>query len=191
MEHSSIQLNDLPDEIIIIILKKLHNSEVLYSLIGVNKRLHRIANDSIFTSNLTFLSLVKKEFRTNRYYKIFTRNLSLIKSFDGISYEFDDARLNRFCLEILPYINEKIKQLTMDSSCMERILCLTNYPNLHTLTLYNLEPETFNDLLCDQSYSIRHYQFQIFSLILYMKEGALRRNAFGVRNINTHIWENL
>ncbi|CAF4937950.1 unnamed protein product, partial [Rotaria sp. Silwood2] len=75
MEHSSIQLNDLPDEIIIIILKKLHNSEVLYSLIGVNKRLHRIANDSIFTSNLTFISLAKEEFRTNRYYKTFTRNL--------------------------------------------------------------------------------------------------------------------
>ncbi|CAF3696983.1 unnamed protein product [Rotaria sp. Silwood1] len=188
MEYSSIQLNDLPDEIIIIILKKLHNSEVLYSLIGVNKRLHRIANDSIFTSNLTFISLVKKEFRTNRYYKIFTRNLSLIKSFDGISYEFDDARLNRFCLEILPNINEKIKQLTIDSSCMERILCLTTYPNLRTLTLYNLQPETFNDLLCDQSYFIRHYQFQIFSLILYMKEGALRRNAFGVKNINTYIF---
>jgi hypothetical protein len=38
MEYSRIQLNDLPDEILMIIFKKLANADVLYSLSGVNKR---------------------------------------------------------------------------------------------------------------------------------------------------------
>jgi hypothetical protein len=40
MKRSLVQLNDLPDEILMIILKKLDNDQVLYSLIGVNKRLN-------------------------------------------------------------------------------------------------------------------------------------------------------
>ena len=56
MKHSSVELNDLPDEILMIILKKLYNVQVLYSLIGVNKRLDTIVNDSIFTNNLTLLT---------------------------------------------------------------------------------------------------------------------------------------
>ncbi|CAF3437309.1 unnamed protein product [Rotaria sp. Silwood2] len=55
MEYSYIQLNDLPDEILMIIFKKLANVEVLYSLSGVNKRLNKIVHDSIFTNDLSFL----------------------------------------------------------------------------------------------------------------------------------------
>ncbi|CAF4563734.1 unnamed protein product, partial [Rotaria magnacalcarata] len=32
MEYTCVQLNDLPDEVLMIILKKLANMEVLYSL---------------------------------------------------------------------------------------------------------------------------------------------------------------
>jgi hypothetical protein len=35
MKYSFTQSNDLPDEILMIILRKLHYDEVLYSLIGV------------------------------------------------------------------------------------------------------------------------------------------------------------
>ncbi|CAF5216542.1 unnamed protein product, partial [Rotaria magnacalcarata] len=55
MKHSLIQLNDLPDEILMIILKKLDNDEVFYSLIGVNKRLNTLVHDTIFTSHLTLM----------------------------------------------------------------------------------------------------------------------------------------
>ncbi|CAF4703120.1 unnamed protein product, partial [Rotaria magnacalcarata] len=55
MKHSLIQLNDLPDEILMIILKKLDNNEVFYSLIGVNKRLNTLVHDTIFTSHLTLM----------------------------------------------------------------------------------------------------------------------------------------
>ena len=36
-ELISVKLDDLPDEILLIILGKLSNVEVLYSLIGINK----------------------------------------------------------------------------------------------------------------------------------------------------------
>jgi hypothetical protein len=47
IEHSLIQLNDLPDEILMVILKKFYNGEILYSLIDVNKRLDTFLHDSI------------------------------------------------------------------------------------------------------------------------------------------------
>jgi hypothetical protein len=55
MEYSCIQLNDLPDEILMIILKKLNNLEILYSLIGVNKRSNKIVHDTIFTHGFCLL----------------------------------------------------------------------------------------------------------------------------------------
>ncbi|CAF1365370.1 unnamed protein product, partial [Rotaria sordida] len=109
MVHSPIQFNDLPDEILMMILKKLHNSDVLYSLIGVNKRFDKIVKDSIFTNNLI-----------------------LTTSFNSL-YQFTDTIIDRFCLEILPKINTSIQWLSVESSSMERILLATNYPNLHGL----------------------------------------------------------
>ncbi|CAF1514711.1 unnamed protein product, partial [Rotaria sordida] len=109
MVHSPIQLNDLPDEILMMILKKLHNFDVLYSLIGVNKRFDKIVKDSIFTNNLI-----------------------LTTSFNSL-YQFTDTIIDRFCLEILPKINTRIQWLSVESSSMERILLATNYPNLHGL----------------------------------------------------------
>lgn len=47
-----IQLNNLPDEILLIIFKKLKNINLLFSLIGVNKHLNEIVHDSVFTSSL-------------------------------------------------------------------------------------------------------------------------------------------
>jgi hypothetical protein len=122
LAHLSIQLNDLPDEILMMILKKLHNSDVLYSLIGVDKRLDTIVKDSIFTNNLI-----------------------LTTSFNGLN-QFTDTIADRFCLEILPKINTRIQWLSVESSSMERILLATNYPNLHGLGIYNVPSETARKL---------------------------------------------
>ncbi|CAF4786437.1 unnamed protein product, partial [Rotaria sp. Silwood2] len=119
MEHSSVELNDLPDEILMIILKKMCNVEVLYSLKGVNKRLNAVAHDSIFTNRLTLMRCVS-DHRIN---------------------PLPDAILDRFCLQILPEIHHKIKWLNLESSSMERILLATNYPNLYGLGLYDIEIE--------------------------------------------------
>jgi hypothetical protein len=129
MEYSFIQLNDLPDEILMIIFKKLHNIEVLYSLIGINKRLDTIVLDSIFT-----------------------RNLTITRPFNGLN-QLPDAVLDRFCLEILPKIHHKIEWIDVESSSIERILLLTNYPNLNGLGLYDLTSERARDLFTGKIFS--------------------------------------
>jgi len=118
--HSLVQL---PDEIINFILKKLNNCDVLYSLLGVNKRL-----DGIVTS------------------PTFTRDLTLFKTFHDLLFQFDDKIVSRFCDDILPQINYKIEHLHLESSSMERILRATSYSNLHVLGLYNIEPEKAKDI---------------------------------------------
>jgi hypothetical protein len=118
MEHLSIQLDNLPDEILVFILKKLCNVEVLYSLIGINKRLDKLVHDSIFTSDLT-----------------------LMRTSDKFFYPLSDLILDRFCSEILPNIQHQIESLKIESLSIKRILRATSYPNLYDLGLYNLDVE--------------------------------------------------
>ena len=96
-----IQLADLPDEILIYILKKLENDEVLYSLVGVNKRLNTFVFDSIFTSHLTLMKY---------------------SSNDSVN-PLSDRIFDRFYLQILPRIHHKIQSLEVESTSMQRILC--------------------------------------------------------------------
>jgi len=110
MEGSLIQLNDLPDEIFLIILKKIDNIEVLYSFIGVNKQLDQLVHDSIFTNCLT----MRRRFP---------------------NYPLNGRVLDRFCSQILPKIHHKIKWLNLESSIMNDILLCTNYRNSYGLGL--------------------------------------------------------
>jgi hypothetical protein len=118
MEYSCLQLNDLPDEILLIILKNVNNVTLLYySLFGINKRLTQILCDSIFTSHLDLMHRCSN---------------------DSV-YRLPNPILDRFCLQILPKIHHKVKWLNIESSSMTRILLCTDYPNLYGLGLYNLE----------------------------------------------------
>ncbi|CAF1194198.1 unnamed protein product [Rotaria sordida] len=65
---------------------------------------------------------------------------------NGLLYQFTNTILDRFCLEILPKIHDKIEFLDLESSSIKRILLLTNYPNLYGLGLYDLATETAKDL---------------------------------------------
>ncbi|CAF5097489.1 unnamed protein product [Rotaria magnacalcarata] len=119
MEYSRIQLDDLPDEILMIIFKKLGHILVLYSLIGINKRLNKIAHDSIFTNHLTLIA-------------------SWNHSICALPYPI----LDQFCSRVLPEIHDKIKWLELETFSMERILFATTYPNLYGLRLHNIQQET-------------------------------------------------
>jgi hypothetical protein len=110
-----IQLDDLPDEILMYIFKKLYNDEVLYSLMGVNQRLDRIVHDTIFT-----------------------RRLSLLRYFsddDDSTFPSPDRVLDRFCSKILPEIGHQIERLSLEQTSIGRVLNATNYPNLNDLGL--------------------------------------------------------
>jgi hypothetical protein len=117
MKHLRIQLTDIPDEILLLILTKLSNIEVLYSLIGVNIRLDKIASDPIFTDHLSLLK----------------------RSSNGVTKSLDGSLFDRLYSEILPTIRLKIKWLDLEPLSMERVLLTVDYPNLHVLSLFNIE----------------------------------------------------
>ncbi|CAF1019718.1 unnamed protein product [Rotaria sordida] len=145
MEYSCIGLSDLPAEILMIIFKKLNNLDVLYSLQGVNQRLNHIIYDPIFTSRLTFVKRL-----LHNFIDVFHCNMVL----------------NRFCLQILPEIHDKIKWLDLESSSMKYILHAAHYPNLHTLGLYNINQESARYLFTDEILSSGIFKDQITTLIL-------------------------
>jgi hypothetical protein len=120
-EYSCVGFNDLPDEVLMIIFKKLNNLEVLYSLQGVNRRLNKIVQDSTFTSRLTFVKWCSDNF------------IDVLRC---------DMRLSRFCLQILPKIHDKIRWLDLESSSMKNVLSAANYPNLYGLGLYNIDEDS-------------------------------------------------
>ncbi|CAF3416395.1 unnamed protein product [Rotaria socialis] len=114
MNQSDINFLDLPNEMLLIILKKLDNIDVLYSLFGINnKRLDILVQDGVFTNNLNFVTT------------------SLIT----------DEKFDRFCTYILPRSHHCVKKLILEATSMERILLAGDYPNLTYLELFNFKQE--------------------------------------------------
>ena len=56
MDSQAVQLLDLPDELLLIILKKLDAIDVLYLLFGLNKRLNKIVLTVAHTSQLFIMA---------------------------------------------------------------------------------------------------------------------------------------
>jgi hypothetical protein len=136
MKCACIHLSDLPDEILLIIFKKLTNAEVLYSLIGVNQRLNKIVYDSIFTSSVSLIRCLSNDF----------------------IYPLPWPILDRFCLQILPKIHQKIEWLSIESSSIERVLLSTNYPNLSGLGLYNFDKEQTTQLFAGRIFYFNYHK---------------------------------
>jgi hypothetical protein len=136
MNGSCVQLNDLPDELLMFIFKQMNNVEVLYSLFGINERLNSILQEPILTNRLNFLKWSSKKFLN-----IFS----------------DDIIFDRFCLQILPLIHDKIQWLDVDSSSMKPILCAANYSNLYELGLFNIEEKAIKNLFTGKRISRTNY----------------------------------
>ncbi|CAF4293920.1 unnamed protein product [Adineta steineri] len=64
MDGRTVHLLDLPDEILLIILKKLGSVDVLYSLLNVNKRLDQMARS---VNNTKFLNFSINNVQLNRF----------------------------------------------------------------------------------------------------------------------------
>jgi hypothetical protein len=120
MNQSDIHFLDLPNEILITILRKLNNIDVLHSLLGItNYRLHTLAKSNVFTNALNFVTTSSAD--------------------DCCS--ISEAMLNRFCIDILPQIGHNVKCFILEPLSMERILLATHYPNLTKLKLFNFRQD--------------------------------------------------
>ncbi|CAF3283269.1 unnamed protein product [Rotaria socialis] len=167
MNRSCVQLQDLPDELLIFIFKQVNNVEVLYSLFDVNERFDSILQDPIFTNRLNFLKWSSKKF------------LSIFSS---------DIIFNRFCLQILPEVREKIQWLDVDSSSMKQILCAAHYPNLHGLGLFNIEEETIKSLFTDISLSSDLFKNQITKLLITIAIDRNLKHFSTMEYISSHVF---
>ena len=120
-----MQLNDLPDEILLLILKELNNFEVLCSFHDVNERFNRIICDPIFTSRLNFVK----------------------RSCHKIINKFSSNLIAKFSSQILPSICTRIEWFNLESSFVKYILSTHEYSNLCGIGLYNVDEEIINFLL--------------------------------------------
>jgi hypothetical protein len=57
MNNSTVGIVDLPDELLLTIFKKLDNFDVLYLLMGVNKKLDSVACDINFTRSVDLMTI--------------------------------------------------------------------------------------------------------------------------------------
>ena len=120
-----MQLMDLPDELLLMILKHLDNMEMLHSLMGVHVRLDEIISDPIFTKYLALMRF----------------------SMDRVIRPLAPRKLDRFCSEILPRIAEQVKGINIDASSMESVLLAGKYPKLSDIGIYNITEEKFQRVL--------------------------------------------
>ena len=120
MSQSDVHLFRLPNEILMIILKKLDNMDVLYSLMGTcNERFDILLQSNVFTNTL---NLTEKSSTDD----------------DDIS-SLDRPIIDRFSIDILPKIHQNMKEMILSSISMRDILLAGNYPNLTHLKLFNFE----------------------------------------------------
>ena len=141
MIHSTANMFDLCDEILLTIFNKLNNIDVLYSLIGVNQKLDKVARDIIFTQSIDLVRISSNKDNNSK----------------------SNLILDRFYFDIIPRIQQNIECLTLDQLSMNRVLCIDNYPKLHKLTLVKLELEMASRILNGiSSFKIRKKEMNSF-----------------------------
>ena len=131
--RNCLNLLDLPNEILLIIIKELNMVDVLYSLVDVTERFDELILNPILTRILD-MGYLKMELFPDRVYSI------------------DDHVRERICQNILPRINHQIHEMIIDQSSIEEVLHTIDYPQLHSLSLIDLDEITFFDFLKRNSF---------------------------------------
>ncbi|CAF3764374.1 unnamed protein product, partial [Adineta steineri] len=154
MNRSNVHLLDLPDEILLIILKNLNNIDVLYFLFDINnERLNILAQEYIFSNILKFVSI---------------DNNSII---------------DRFCIDILPRIHHNVKCFAFDAVFMERILLATNYPNLTKLTIFHFQQEIVSNYFTNDCFYLLDGRLRKLTT-LCVKVYHMNKFSEGVHNLD-------
>jgi F-box-like len=137
--NNQLNLLALPDETLLKILKELPMVDVLYSLADVNRRLNRIAHDSLYIHHLDLTDLATINARWNQLFPTHQQVVS------------------RICEKILPRIHDHVQQLTVEPYSMKEILATVNYPQLCSLSLRSFDDEVLHHCLTGMIVDILDY----------------------------------
>jgi hypothetical protein len=127
-KRNSLNLLDLPNEVLLIIVKQLNMVDVLYSLVDVTERLDQLVLNRIYTRILD-MTCVRMELLPDRVYST------------------DSHVCERICKNVLSRINHQVNELIVDQPSIKRVLHTTDYPQLHSLSLIDLDERSFLDFL--------------------------------------------
>ncbi len=119
-KYEHLNILDLPNEMLIMIFKKLKMVDVVYSCMNINERLDQLVFDSLDRHHV---------------------DMTVHSSLDYVS-PLDDQVLNKICETILPRIYHQVNKLTLDPQSIERTLLTVNYPNLYSLSLVDFPERT-------------------------------------------------
>ncbi|CAM4821197.1 unnamed protein product [Rotaria magnacalcarata] len=148
MNHSTVNILALCDEMVLAILNKLNNMDVLYSLIGVNKKLDSLVRDITFTQSIDLVTISSNEHNDSR-------NKSI---------------LDRFCFDIIPRIQQNIESLILDPLSIDRVLCIGNYSKLYKVALVNVQFEIASRIFNNESSFVHNFKHQILDLTVTINE---------------------
>ena len=120
----NIQVNlvDLPSEILLIIMKKLNMVDVLYSLLDVTQRWNDLILNPLYVRRLDLTSV------------------TVTPSDDWIC-STDDRIVEQLCRHVLPIISDQVKTLRVDQHILGRVLHASNYPQLDSLELIDIDDQ--------------------------------------------------
>jgi hypothetical protein len=113
---------DLPNEILLIIFKKLNTVDVLYSLVNVTQRFDQLILNPLYIHSLDMTSMKMKSY------------------YDRI-YSIDNQLLDKICKNILPRIHYQVNELIVEQHSMEHVIHTINYPQLYSLSLVDFQEE--------------------------------------------------
>ena len=118
-------LLDLPNEILLMILKELKTVDILYFVANVNQRLNSIAHDYLLTRELDLTGLSTIKDRCDEYLT-------------------DEQVSSYLCQNILRRIHHQIHQLTLEPYVVKDIIAVATYPQLYSLSLRNFQEEVLH-----------------------------------------------
>jgi hypothetical protein len=136
-------LFDLPNEILLIIIKKLNIDDVIYSLANVNERFTQLVFDPLYIQD-------------------FDITMMTMNSFYDRTFSIHEQVLSNICQNILPKIHNQIKKLTIEQHSIGRILPF-NYSQLYSLSLINFQEKILFQYLTGR------FSSYLFSLIFIPK----------------------
>ena len=135
--NNCLHIFDLPNEILFMIFKKLNITDVLHSLVDVNKQFDRLSLDSLYVRDLDMTDIMT------------------INSLYDETSSIDTKILSKIYEKILPCIHHQVYKLTVEEYSMKQILLAANYPQLYSLSLFNIHEVTLHQYLRGTVFNFR------------------------------------